>query len=154
MCELVAQTSNGRNLRVVLDPQTSLYGISGSATLHLDSIARSDTGSVNPGEHFAAVVSGRLIGIYAGALPFLLAIGFIAAVAAAWRAFSVRTLSAILSTAVAAWIVTLTLIALLAVNKMRAFTAVTVHDFISASYIAIAAACLSLIALSRDSRPE
>ena len=91
VCEIAARTSDGHDLRVVLDPQERLYTTSGSATLFLNIVSDSASGLVNPGEKFAASLSFSLSGIYEGLLPFLLAFGLIAAVTASWR-HSVRTL--------------------------------------------------------------
>jgi len=59
-----------------------------------------------------------------------------------------------LLTALAAWVLTGTRIALLASANISAFPAVTIPDFASATYMAIMAACLSLTALSVESRLE
>jgi hypothetical protein len=154
VCEIAARTSDGHDLRVVLDPQERLYTTSGSATLFLNIVSDSASGLVNPGEKFAASLSFSLIGIYEGLLPFLLAFGLIAAVTASWRAFSAHSLPAMLLTALAAWVLTGTRIALLASANISAFPAVTIPDFASATYMAIMAACLSLTALSVESRLE
>ncbi len=153
-CAIAAQAADGPELRVVIDRKERLHAGSGSAELYVDAVSDSASGFVNPGEKLAASIILGLIGLYEGLMPFLLPIGLIAAVAASWRAFSARALPAMLLTALAAWILAATRIALLGLINTSAFPAVTIHYSAPASYMALVAACLSLTALSVGSRPE
>jgi hypothetical protein len=154
VCAITAQVSDGTELRLVLDPRQGLYAASGAAQLNIDSVSDSAGVFVDSGENLPASVSLSLIGFYKGLAPFLLTVGLLAAVVAGWRAFSARALSAILLTALSAWILTGSCIVLLALSNTGALSAVTINYFAPASYMAILAACLSLTALSVGSRPE
>ena len=95
-----------------------------------------------------------LVGIYEGLLVFLLPIGLVAAIAASWRAFGAQTLPPILLAAVAAWILVTTRIVTLALIGASTFSGETIYYSAPTSYMAIAAACLSLTAFSVGPRIE
>jgi hypothetical protein len=149
-CAITAQTTGGPELRVVIDPKQGLYAGAGSAQLNIDAVSDSAASALNPGAKLAAVVGFSLNGLYEGVIPFLLPVGFMAAFAASWRAFSARAIPPMLLTALAAWILVASRIVLLAIINA---SAVTVHYSAPASYLGILAACLSLTVLSVGPRP-
>ena len=154
VCTITAQTSDGPELRVVIEPKENLYAASGSALFSVDTVFDSASGFFDSSEKLAASASHGLMGLYDGLLPFLLPIGLIAAVAASWRAFSGRTFPAALVMSLAAWLLAASRVVLLALINIGALPSATIHYSPPANYMAILAACLSLTVLSVESRPE
>jgi hypothetical protein len=154
VCTITALTPDAPELRVVIDLKENLYAASDSALFSIDTVLDSAGGAVDLGEKLAGSVSYSLIGLYEGLLPFLLPIGLIAAVAASWRAWSAQVLPPMLLTALAAWILAATGLVKLGLFDIPAAPTLTIHYFPPANYMAIVAACFSLIALSVGSRAE
>jgi hypothetical protein len=154
VCAIATLASGHPELPLVLDRKGGLYAATGSAQLYVQSISDSASRASEPGEKLAAAISTDLIGFYAGLLPFLLSIGVTAAIAAVWRAFSAQALPAMLLAALTAWILAATRIAELASVDTGASPADTIYYAAPATYAAIVAACLSLIALGAGSRLE
>ena len=154
VCTITAQTSDGPELRVVIEPKENLYAASGSALFSVDTVFDSASGIFDSSEKLAAAASHGLMGLYDGLLSFLLPIGLIAAVAASWRAFSGRTFPAVLVMSLAAWLLAASRVVLLALINTGALPLATIHYSPPANYMAIVAACLSLTVLSVGSRPE
>ena len=151
-CTIVAATTRGPELRLVLDRNRSLSVASGKAKLYVDSVSGDVTSFVSPGERFAEAIRIGLVRLYNIVIPLILLGGAIAIVAASYRAVRMRTADPILVTAFAAWVLVATRIVILVLIDLSAFPAIRIGYSSPAYFMAIIAAVVSMAAIGAQMR--
>src|ERR1700722_5345618 len=151
ICVVAAFGAQHRELRITVDRDGPTSAISGSAVLYVDSVASANASQfANPAQNLAARARLWLVRIYKILIPVLSITGVFAAVAAIWRAVKRRTLDVVLLTALAAWTLVVTRIVLLALIEVSSFPAASMRYAAPASYLAVIAAILSIVAFMSD----
>lgn len=147
-CTIVAATSAGTELSLVLDRDRRLSATYGTATLYVDSVSRELVVEANNStREFALQVRTTLIHLYELIIPTLMIVGLAAFIAACARAIWIRTLAPVLIVAFGAWILVATRVVLLALIDISSFPATNFSYSAPAIYLAALASILSVAAL-------